>query len=136
MFTLLLAPFASKLVNYSSQSEPLNNAWTSKNRCFRRKYLRFWDSSECSKIHCASNTWPIWTQKLSKEAWRCKLPIYMRVFSKIFWCKRIVGRQKFVQYIRMLYLGLIDLNRTVYGIKYKNAANSIMAFKVWAPCKL
>ena len=38
----------------------------------------------------------------------------MRVFSKIFLYKRIVGRQKFVQYIRMLYLGFIDLNRTVY----------------------
>ena len=37
----------------------------------------------------------------------------MRVFSKIFWCKWIVGRQTFVQYIRMLYLGFIDLNRTV-----------------------
>ena len=65
------------------------------------------------KTHCASNTWPIWTQKLSKEAWRCKLPIYMRVFLKTFWCKRIVGRQKFGQYICMLYLGFIDVNRTV-----------------------
>ena len=26
-----------------------------------------------------------------------------------------MGRQKFVQYIRMLYLGFIDLNRTVKG---------------------
>ena len=30
-------PFASKLVNHSSHSEPLKNAWTSINRCFRKK---------------------------------------------------------------------------------------------------
>ena len=113
VFTLLLAPFASKLVNYSSHSELLKNARTSINRCFLRKCRRFRDSSECSKTHCASNTWPIRTKKLSKEAWRCKLPIYMRVFSKIFWCKRIVGRQKFVQYIPMLYLGCFILVSTV-----------------------
>ena len=37
IFTLLLAPFAVKSVNYSRHSEPFKNAWTSTIHRFRRK---------------------------------------------------------------------------------------------------
>ena len=37
IFTLLLAPFASKLVNYSRHSESLKYVWKSTNRSHRRK---------------------------------------------------------------------------------------------------
>ena len=37
IFTLLLAPFASKLVNFLRLSESLKNVWKRSNHCFRRK---------------------------------------------------------------------------------------------------
>ena len=40
-----------------------------------------------------------------------------------------MGRQKFVQYIRMLYLGFIDLNRTVDYELSKKSAKAIKAIK-------
>ena len=47
------------------------------------KCTRFRNSSECLKVHCDSNNWPIWMKKVPKEAWRCGLQIY-RVSIK-FW---------------------------------------------------
>ena len=41
-------------------------------------------------------------QKVSKEAYRCRLQTFIRVFPKIFCCTWAVGCPKFVQYIRML----------------------------------
>ena len=76
---------------------------------FVGKCRRFRNSSECLKTHCGSNSWPIWTQKVSKEAYRCAQQTFMRVFSKIFCCTWRVGCQKFSHYIctyvlhRMVY---------------------------------
>ena len=56
---------------------------------------------ESLKSHCDSNDWPIWTQKVPKEAWICELPTSVSVFSKIFCCSRMVGGQKIIQYISM-----------------------------------
>ena len=53
------------------------------NRRFRTKMLPISNSSECSKAYCASNNWPIWTQKMAKEAWRCELQTVILAFSKI-----------------------------------------------------
>ena len=39
-----------------------------------------------SKTHCASKNWPIWTQKVPKEAYTFKLPTFVRFCSKIFCC--------------------------------------------------
>ena len=46
IFTLLLAPFASKLINYSRHSKSLKNVWKPSNRCFENsvfegKWRRF-----------------------------------------------------------------------------------------------
>ena len=35
---------------------------------FEGKCCRFRNSSECLKTHCGANNWPIWTQKVPKEA--------------------------------------------------------------------
>ena len=53
------------------------------------------------KSHCASNNLPIWTQKVPKEAYRCELPTFTQVFSKMFCSTWTVACtcQKFVQYI-------------------------------------
>ena len=48
-FTLLLAPFASKLVYFKSHSEPLENPWTSTNLCFRRKFTIFRNTFKLAK---------------------------------------------------------------------------------------
>ena len=81
---------------------------------FEGKCRRFRNSSECLKTHCGANDWPIWTQKVSKEAQRCELPTLKRFFSKIFWyTKWTVGRQKFVQYIHLLYPGQFILIESV-----------------------
>ena len=81
---LLLAPFASKLVNYSRHSESLKNVWKWPNRSFWKKMSSILSSYESLKSHCASNRWPIWTQRVPKEAQICELPTCIRVFSKIF----------------------------------------------------
>ena len=49
IFTLLLAPFASKLVNFLRHSESLNNVWKRQNRCFRRKMKSISNSFESLK---------------------------------------------------------------------------------------
>ena len=68
IFTLLLVPFESKLVNYSRQSESLKNVWKRWNHCFRRKMTSISNSSESLKSYCASNNWPIWMLKVPKKA--------------------------------------------------------------------
>ena len=40
---------------------------------FEEKCHWFRNSSKCLKTHCAVNNWPIWTQKVPKEAKRCGL---------------------------------------------------------------
>ena len=37
-------------------------------------------SKHSSKTSCASNNWPIWAQKVPKDAQRCWLQTYVRVF--------------------------------------------------------
>ena len=68
IFTLLLAPFASKLVNYSRHSETLNFRKNSKLRTFSFENRDLTVFQHFSKAHCASNKWPIWMQKVPKEA--------------------------------------------------------------------
>ena len=108
-----MAPFASKFVNYLSHSELLKNAWTWINRRFRRKMSPISNSCECSKAHCASNNWQIWTQKVPKEAWRFELLTSLTFFSKVLCCSRFVDSQKLGQYIRMLCTGWFILNGIV-----------------------
>ena len=76
---------------------------------FEGKCRRFRNSSECLKTHCASNNWPIWTQKGAKRSVKMWLPTSTRVFSKIFCCTWMVGCQKLAQYIRTYVIP-----RTVY----------------------
>ena len=40
------------------------------------------NSSESLKSHCDSNNWPIWTQKVPKEASRCRLQTFIKVFQR------------------------------------------------------
>ena len=64
IFTLLLAPFASKLVNCLRHNESLMYVWKSTtNCCYWRKMWLI-----CLKTHCAANDLPIWTKKVPKEA--------------------------------------------------------------------
>ena len=61
-----------------------------------------------------SNNWPIWAQKVPKEAQKCGVPTSIRVSSKMFCCTWTVGCQKFVQYIRMLWPGRFILGKSVH----------------------
>ena len=67
-YTLLLAPFAFKLVNYSRHSKILNFRKNSKLTSFSLKNSDFTVFKDFSKTHCASKKWPIWAQKVPKEA--------------------------------------------------------------------
>ena len=78
-----------------------------------------------NKLQLGSNQWIqgktyVWTAPLILGRFGRKSCQKKRedVNYQLLWecCKRIVGRQKFVQYICMLYLGFIDVNRTVIGI--------------------
>ena len=60
------------------------------------------NSSASLKTHRASNEWPIWAQKVLKEAQRCRLQTSILVqglLSKIFCFISTVGGWKFVQNI-------------------------------------
>ena len=61
IFTFLLAPFTSKLVNYSRHSETLNFRKNSKSTTFSFENSDLSIFQLFSKTHCASNNWPIWT---------------------------------------------------------------------------
>ena len=67
IFTLLLAPFSSKFVNYSRYSETLNFRKNSKSTSFSFENSDFTAFMHCSKTRCASNSWPTWTQTVPKE---------------------------------------------------------------------
>ena len=77
------------------------------------KFRRFQNSFECLKKHYAANNWPIWTQKVPKEAYRCRIQTSIRVFQKKNCCTWAVGCQKFVQYIRILCPGRFILVESV-----------------------
>ena len=66
IFMLLLAPFTSKLANYSRPT--LNFRKNSKSTTFSFENSDLSIFQLFSKTHCASNNWPIWTQKVPKEA--------------------------------------------------------------------
>ena len=66
IFTLLLAPFAPKFVNYSRHSESLKYVWKSTKRCYR--------SPQIIDQFC--------TQRVPKEAWRCGVQTSLTVFFK------------------------------------------------------
>jgi len=68
VFTLLLTPFASKLVNYSRRSESLIIHENSKLATFSFENSGLSMFKASSNAHCASNNWPIRTQKVPKEA--------------------------------------------------------------------
>ena len=57
---------------FSSQNKTIVCLWSMfENRQFsvvEGKCRRFRNSSECLKTHCAANNWPIWRQKVPKEA--------------------------------------------------------------------
>ena len=67
IYTLLLAHFVFKLVNYSKLSEILNFRKNSKSTSFSFENSDFTVFIHFSKNHF-SNNWPIWTQKVQKEA--------------------------------------------------------------------
>ena len=94
---------------------------------------------------------------MSKEALRCKLPIFIRVCSKIFCCTRTVGWQKFVQYVNtyvipwMLYFGVNCISKSMFQglsrvvrsvlkhqfeflVFYVPPSNSITVFVFVVPC--
>ena len=82
------------------------------------------NTSECLMTHCASNNWPIWTQKVPKETEICKLKSSLRTFSKIFCCTWTVGCQKCVHYISMLCTVCFILNGIVSVQWYQFHTNS------------
>ena len=86
IFALLLASFASKLVNYSSHSETWNFRKNSRSTSFSFENSDIIVFKHFSKTQCASNNGPIWTQKVPKEAQRCELPASIGVFFKVFCC--------------------------------------------------
>ena len=88
LFTLLLVPFAPKLVNYSRHHKSIKYVWNFTNRCYR-------NSSKCLKNHCAANNQPIWTQKVPKEAQRCGLQSSTKVFQKTVSFFRRCARLRF-----------------------------------------
>ena len=102
IFTLLLAPFAFKLVNHSSHSEISNFHKISKSTSFSFQISDFTVFKHISKTHCVSKNWPILTQNMPKEPQRCELPTSVSAFPKIFCCSLMVGGQKIVHYIRMV----------------------------------
>ena len=65
---LFLALFASKFVNQSRHSETLNFRKNSKLTSFSFENSDFTVFKHFSKTHCASQNWPVWTQKGPKEA--------------------------------------------------------------------
>ena len=70
IFTLLLAPFASKWVNYSGQNENLNMQKNSEIDDIFLWWRLFVDFQTYFKgsVHSASKKWPIWTEMVLKEA--------------------------------------------------------------------
>ena len=58
-FTLLLAPFAPKSVNYSSHSESLKYVWKSTIAAIEGKCRRIRNSSECLKNLCNSDKFEV-----------------------------------------------------------------------------
>ena len=61
IFTLLLAPFALKLVYYLRSNEILNFRKNSKSSSFSFEDSDFTVFKHFSKTQCASKNWPIWT---------------------------------------------------------------------------
>ena len=68
IFTLLLAPFVPKLVNYLRYSETLKFRKNSKSTSFSFENGDFTVFIHFSKTRCASNNCPIGTQQVPKEA--------------------------------------------------------------------
>ena len=71
IFTLLLASFAFNLVNYSRHSESLNIRKNSEIDDIFLRWRRFVDFQthfKDSLCGCALNKWPLWAQKMPKEA--------------------------------------------------------------------
>ena len=81
-FTLLLAPFVSKLVDYLRRSESLKNTWKSTNCPFRWKMSSISNRLGYLQMHCASNNLPIRTPKVPKEAYICGLQTSFTNFKK------------------------------------------------------
>ena len=67
IFTLLLVSFVSKLVNYSRRSESEHSKEFEIGDIFFRK-RRFVDVQAFFKNSMCLYNWPIWTQKVPKEA--------------------------------------------------------------------
>ena len=97
ILTLLLAPFASKLANYSRRSETFNFRKNSKSTTFSFENSDFAVFIHFSKTHCTSTNWPIWTQKVPKEACRCKLPSFVRVLTKKI-CFKLLWTNFFIEF--------------------------------------
>ena len=64
---LLLAPFSFKFVNHSRHSETLNFWKNPNSTSFSFDCSNLTIFKHTSKTHCASNNWPILTQKVPKE---------------------------------------------------------------------
>ena len=84
ILTLLFAPFASKLVNYYYWSLNIRKNFENRRHFPPITAICRFSNIRTSKIHCASNNWPIWTQKVPKEALRCGLQTCTWVFQKQF----------------------------------------------------
>ena len=128
IFTLLLAPFAFKLVNHSIHSEILNFHKISKSTSFSFKISDFAKFKHISKTHCVSKKWPILTQNMPKEVQRCELPISVSVFPKIFCCSWMVGGQKIVHY----RVGTWNFSLKAYISKWNIYGKGVVWFKLWA----
>ena len=82
----------------------------------------FRNSSDWLKTHCAANDWPIWTQKVPKEALDLWTTSFYKSFFKNILLYVTVGCQKYVWYIRMLCPGWVILVESVFDVVYQTCS--------------
>ena len=80
---------------------------------FKGKCCRFRNSSECLKIHCGTNNWSIWTQKVPTEAKRCGLQTSGRVFFQKYSVVLVHEQSAVENSFSMLYPGRFVLVESV-----------------------
>ena len=124
IFTLLLAPFRFKLVNFSRHGESLN---IRKNSDFDDILIRWLICLFSNKLQrvAVSQIIDRFGRKRCQKKRKDENYKLLRVFSKIFWCTWTDDCQKFVQYIRMLCPGRFILVESV------NKKVNSLSVKIW-----
>ena len=96
--------FCVQIGQLFESSESLNFRRNSKSATFSFKNDDLSMLDDSSKPHCTSKYWPIWMQKVTKEAWRCDLPTSMRFLQKYFVLQELCTvKNSFSKYIFSLF---------------------------------